>query len=391
MAKNVLFLIHGAGPQGEDWASRGGGPVAALEQAAASHPWFARRPLASLLDVVPIRYDDIFSRILGRWKDMAEQIRDATGGGSEETVNLAVDLTAAVGAGADGFLRRGGDMMLYKTARLFAQRVQIRVITRLAQTIAERTAEAGAGPARFSVAAAGLGTAVAHDALHLLGSEEWMAERAAGSDDKAAADAERAALEQARGRLAAAAAGANPFSPQVFRFDSLFMMGNTSALLSTVKGAPHDSLVRPALTSGDGAYARFYYNFTHRNDPLARVSRCFVPQRWKDARVAFEVSDLDHYYQRAICDLGHYLIHPRVHLAVLANTVDGFQPGDDDLRAVADFSRWGPGFEGNAGRALEDGWRRLANGCAGKSSLGDLVRAARDMCELAAPPPAAKP
>jgi hypothetical protein len=392
MAKNVLFLIHGSGPQGDDWARRAGGPIQVLEQAAASHPWFAQRPLKSVLELVPIRYDDIFARILGGWKDMAQRIRDAVGGsGGEEAVNLAVDLTAAAGASADSFLRGGGDMLLYKRVKLFAQRVQIRVITRVAQAIAERTAQAGGGPARFSVAAAGLGTAVAHDALHLLGSEEWMAERYEASEDKGTADAERASLEQARGRMAAGAGGSNPFSPKVFRFDSLFMMGNTSALLSALKAGPYNSLVRPSLASGDGAYARFYYNFIHRNDPLARVSRFAMPQRWKDAKTAFEVGDLDHYYQPAICDLGHYLIHPRVHMAVLANSVDGFQPGDEDLRTLADFNRWGPGLTGDPGHALEDGWRRLANGCAGKSSLGDLVRAARDMRDLAAAPPAANP
>lgn len=355
-----------------------------LEQAAASHPWFAQRPLASVLDVVPIRYDDIFARILSGWTDMAQQIRGAVGGsGGEELVNLAVDLTAAAGASADGFLRGGGDMMLYKRVKLFAQRVQIRVITRLAQAIADRTGQAGAQPARFSVAAAGFGTAVAHDALHLLGSEEWMAESDQASEDKGAADADRAALNQARGRLSSG--GSNPFSPQVFRFDSLFMMGNTSVPLSALKTGPYESLVRPALATGDGAYARFYYNFTHRYDPLARVSRFVVPQRWKGVKVAFEVADLDHFYQRNVCDLAHYLIHPRVHLAVLSNCVDGFQPGDEDLRAMSDFNRWGSGFTGDAGSSLEDGWRRLAGGCEGKSSLGDLVRAARDMSALAKP------
>lgn len=391
MAKNVLFLIHGSGPQGDDWASRAGGPIPVLEQAAAAHPWFAQRPLKSVLDLVPIRYDDIFTRILSGWKDMAQQIKDAAGGGGgEEAVNLAVDLTAAAGASADGFLRGGGDMMLYKRVRLFAQRVQIRVITRLAQTIAERTAQAGGEPARFSVAAAGLGTAIAHDALHLLGSEEWMAERYESSEDKGAADSERAVLDQARGRLSSGAGGANPFSPKVFRFDSLFMAGNTSALLSALKTGPYDSLVRPSLTGGDGAYARFYYNVTHRHDPLARVGRFVVPQSWKEGRAAFEVSDLDHYYQPNPCELGHYLIHPRVHMAVLANCVDGFRPGEEDLRATASFSRWGPGWTGDAGRALEEGWRRLANGCEGKTSLGDLMRAARDMRDLAAAQPPAK-
>jgi hypothetical protein len=271
-------------------------------------------------------------------------------------------------------------MMLYKRVKLFAQRVQIRVITRLAQAIADRTSRAGDGPARFSVAAAGFGTAVAHDALHLLGSEEWMAERDEASEDKGAADADRAALDQARSRLSSG--GSNPFSPQVFRFDSLFMMGNTSVPLSAVKAGPYNSLVRPALAGGDGAYARFYYNFTHRYDPLARVSPFVVPQRWKDAKVAFEVAGLDHYYQRDIGGLAHYLIHPRVHLAVLSNCVDGFQPGDEDLRAISDFNPWGPGLTGDAGSSLQDGWRRLANGCEGKSSLGDLVRAARDMRDL---------
>src|SRR5215213_8105724 len=174
MAKHIVFYVHGMGQHDTAWAEAAGGPVDTLRRASTAYAYFADRPLDTLVDVVPVRYDEIFQAAVERWRR-----------GAEPAASLDPDnafgrvLDALAGASEQSFFwGHAADVL---------------------EQIAERVERAWAeeGTARCSVIAHSLGTAVAHDSVHLLGTRRW------GN-------------------------AASPFHPSHWRFQHVVMVANTS-------------------------------------------------------------------------------------------------------------------------------------------------------------------
>jgi hypothetical protein len=345
MAKNVLFLIHGVGKQGEDWATQKDGAVLALQKVSEQYPFFKGENLNDIIDLVPIRYDDIFDRILGHWANLAEGIKAKAGAVGPDAVKTALELLSEADNDKNFFLTHGGDVILYRGFKLFAQRVQLRVISKIVETIAQKNRDSSSTSVRFNVLAHSLGTTVAHDALHLLGTENWLKQGYQFNEDKTVADSEKETFDSSLESMRARKVRNHPFSPEEFRFDSVFMVSNTSPLLYTTQESPYQSIVRPGTDGHDSSYCRYYYNVDHTFDPISKVKRFQVPSEWTNFEGALKIENLNHFHAKNIHALSHYLLHPKLHLHILTRLVNGFTPGDQEMAVLKNFPRFGGEFE----------------------------------------------
>jgi len=331
MAKNVLFVIHGIGEQRSDWASSPDGPITALNEAAQNYDRFKGKDLSEFIEFIPIRYDDIFDKILKGWGDLGSQLQGLP---MAPLVTQAVLKVLEKANDPNVFLTYGCDVPLYRGFTLFAQRVQARVIAKIARAIADRASPTGGAPVQFSVLAHSLGTTVAHDSLHLLGTEKWP-----GGDDDAgnaySTAEERKELGDASCALRAKLkVSGNPFSPEHVRFQHIFMLANTSALLHTTPGDAYSTIVHPL----NGGNCTNFYNLTHSLDPISRIAAFTVPGTWKQAQSAM----LNHLYDPNVHGFAHFIRNPDVHLPILAGLVNGYEADDDWEKALETFSPVGP-------------------------------------------------
>ncbi len=373
MAKNVLFLIHGVGKHGDDWATGAGGAVPTLKEASAQYPFFAGKNLENIIEFVPIRYDDIFDRILGHWANLAESLRTDAGAAGPQTVRTALDLLSEANDDTNVFLTHGGDVALYKGFELFAQRVQLRVISKIVETIAAKFREDASTSVRFNVLAHSLGTTVAHDALHLLGTEDWLRQGYQFNEDQAAAQSEQGTLDSSLENLRDRRERTSPLAPGEFRFDSLFMVSNTSSLLHTTNQSPTESIVRPGTDGHAPSYCSSYYNFDHKFDPISKVKRFQIPTQWKSFEGAIDIKNLDHFHAKNIHSLSHYLKHPQVHLHILTRLVNAYAPEEQDLTVLRSFPRFDGDF-GDVAARLETVVRQAKQG----RSLARLLEVLKD-------------
>ena len=71
MVKNVIFFVHGVGRHTKGWSRIEGGPIHALVEASKQYDCFNGLKLENLVDLVEIRYDDIFDQHLDQWANLA--------------------------------------------------------------------------------------------------------------------------------------------------------------------------------------------------------------------------------------------------------------------------------------------------------------------------------
>lgn len=280
MPKHLLFLIHGIGVHETDWAEAVDGPVKTLQKVSRQYPYFQSKPLEERVEFAPIHYDQIFQEIASRCQQEVAQIDqlDPTG-----TFSRSLSWMASAGEKEKNFLwSHVADLAMYRFCPLYRQRVRSHVIAEIAGRI-EQAFEAD-GSATASVLAHSMGTAVAHDSLHLLGTVRW---------------GERA----------------NPLNPAHWRFNHLFMVANTSRLLQTEDREMkkvYESIVRPGPVEDPDSYCATYWNFRHEADPVP-FPRMFDPAGWKN----YTSIPVRHYYEPNVHNLSHYLLNPRVHIPIL--------------------------------------------------------------------------
>lgn len=335
---NVLFLIHGVGRQSETWATDPDGPIETLNRAAQAFSKFKGKHIREFIDFVPIRYDDIFDKILAQWANLGEELKKlpVLPGALEGTLKF----TSKMGDDKNLLFTYGFDVALYRGFRLFGQRVQLRVISEMARVIANRTAKAGGTPPAFGVIAHSLGTCVAHDSIHLLGSENWLSAEYEAGPVGAADEAKE--FRKSEGELSMALNTANPFRPGTLTFNSVFMLSNTSELLQTVS-PPSRSIVCPLPANGASApYCQSFYSVDHFLDPISKVKAFSVPDAWKPNGRPILV---EHLYEPNIHAFSHYLLNPKVHIPILAKAVNGFAPTPDESRIAREFPQFGGRLE----------------------------------------------
>lgn len=369
MAKDIVFVLHGIGQYAPSWIDEESCAVPVLREVAQQYPFFDGRTLDSFVEFVPIVYDDVFQRIMEHWKKLADGLSASVpikNGFLKETVSLMSGATKS-----DWAHTHGADIALYWGFRLFQQRVVLRVLAQMTRKIADTIAQPDGKP-QYHVLAHSLGTAVAHDALHHLGTEAWLArlqETQFDDPDADAAGAERDIYVDAVSRLRRL--DANPLSPERFKFETITMLANVSALIHP-STSPYHSIVRPGSSHDLSAYTQNYFNIRHKFDPVALAGDFAMPSSWK-VMGGFD-TQVDHVYKdpEKIHDAAHYMRNPRVHVPLLAFYANAYQPTDADIAQV-------DVFEKACRKELTDRAKtklqQLANGKSG--DLGKLIEVVR--------------
>ena len=361
MARNIVFLIHGVGQHSADWSDLAGGPANALRVAANNYSYFGKSTLDDSVEFVPIRYDDIFDRILTGWAEACRDLRKI-GGAFSPMLDSGLMFLSKADSGTPA-IAIAGDVPLYKGFRLFRHRVLMRVIADLASTIASRTQSARGTPPSFHVIAHSLGTAVAHDAIQLLGTENWPEEMMAAGRDPEGVRKEKETFDAAK------ATGA--FRNGSFRLGSLFQISNTSGLLHTTSVSPLESIVRP------DQYVQTFFNIDHEFDPISKIRQFAIPSTW--GAMARQVS-VRHLYEPNIHAFAHYLMHPRVHISIFKQLCPDFQLTGAEKAAAGQFPDISPAM-------LSKGADRLNRKLAvlvetAKASLQDEVEEVKRWVEI---------
>jgi hypothetical protein len=335
MAKDIVFVLHGVGQYEPGWVDKQPSAVPVLRELANQYPYFDGKTLDSYVDFVPVLYDDVFQRIMAHWSDLGEGLA-----ASVPVLPSFLESTMKFLRGSkdnDWARTHAADAALYWGFRLFQQRVVLRVLAQMTAKIAD-TIGGPEGRPQYHVLAHSLGTAVAHDALHHLGTEAWLGQLQGATfddDDNHAAAADR---DQYLGSISAIRRhDTNPLSPKRFKFETITMLSNVTGLIHP-STSPYHSIVRPGSTSDVGAYTQNYFNVNHKFDPISIAGSFKMPKAWR-LLGGFDIS-IDHVFGDPldIHDAAHYVRNPRVHLPLLAFYVNGYSPSRD-LAQIGAFER----------------------------------------------------
>lgn len=336
MAKNIVFVLHGIGEYDADWLQADSTAAAQLRKDAKNYDFFKGKSLDTFVEFVPVLYDDVFKRILGHWRDLGESLSGAV----PIMPDVAEKALKYIQKADDDewAIQYAGDVVLYWGFRLFQQRVVLRVLTQIVQKIAD-TATTGDFAPSYHILAHSLGTAVAHDALHHLGTEDWLGPLAHahftdsdGAEGRGDCDAYREGLERIKHKFGIA----NPFHPSRFQFETVAMVSNVSGLIHPSE-SPYDSIVRPGSASAEGAFTKSYLNINHMYDPVSIAGNFKMPGAWgMQGGVDLTV---DHVLYENIHCAAHYVAHPEIHLRLLQAYVDPFYATDDDVEAATTFQQ----------------------------------------------------
>jgi hypothetical protein len=314
MPKHTLFLIHGIGAHGSNWAERAEGPIETLKRVSRQYAYFQQRPLEDKVAFEPIHYDDVFQAATTRWQNDARFLEE------HDPTGISGDLTQWMSSASalerNFWWTNVCDLVLYRLSPTYRQRVRSEVIDAIAGKVEElmRTERS----ATCSVLAHSMGTAVAHDCLHLLGTVRW-------------------------------GGAVNALGPRHWRFNHVFMVANTSRLLQSqdqeMKRA-YESIVRPGANADANSYCKTYWNFLHVADPVP-FPRAFAPVGWTQ----YTSIPVRHFHEFSIHNLSHHLLHPRVHIPILRKLVTprAVTP-EEEIRAVNDDNF--PQFAGDPARVL---------------------------------------
>ncbi|MCR9062048.1 MAG: hypothetical protein NXI02_32310, partial [Rhodobacteraceae bacterium] len=334
MAKDIVFVLHGMGEHSDDWMTDKAGAIPALKDAAKNYPFFESASLDTYVEFVPILYDDIFRKIIANWTDQANGLKKSIPvmpGLPDKVLTFMQSLDDN-----DWESTHAGDVVLYWGFRLFQQRVSLRVIKQIVDKV-NQTATAGDSVPDYHILATSLGTAVAQDALHHLGTETWLeglaARQVAEIDEEYRQ--ERADLLVSLDRLKEEFGTSNPFAPGLFGFESVAMLSNVSGLVFGTE-PPGASIVRPGTASEHGAYTKHYLNVNHVADPVSLATQFRAPPDWelsggyKDLTFNhfFPIEGIDTVADVAsrIHSAAHYVANPDLHLRLLMLYVNPYRP-----------------------------------------------------------------
>lgn len=341
--KNVLFFVHGIGRHSTGWASAPDGPIPALEGAMKLYPacFPAGRRLSDFLELVEIRYDDVFDLILKQWQDLAEKLGPAAG--NVDWVGRVQELLAGVGDNQNQFVDFGGDVVLYGGFDLVARIVRLRVNSIIAAEILRAHLAArdagGLQVPRFGLIGHSMGTAVVQDALFHLATEPWTSDedaiQAALPDHPGLVDDPQLSDER-RGLRQQAADGTRRFPdrPIPVGLTLLCQVSNTTRLLRRAKGE------YATLPKGSGRLKSFdcelFFNVNNKFDPVSRIGAYRMPGRPS----AFDVA-VEHIHQPNVHGFGHYLSHPAVHGPIFRSLIEDFSFAcEQSAQALAALPEW---------------------------------------------------
>ena len=347
MSKHVLLLVHGMGVHPMDaWAKR---VVDKLVDVSKRYDFFNKHPLDTVVEFVPVNYDHVFDKVLKNWAEDSKKITDFA-----RSINLpdAASLSWLEQAGQKEnkfFWTSCVDVLLYRFFNVIRNDIRINVIKQLEEIIdREITRNSNATP-MCSVMAHSLGTTVAHDCFHLLGT--------------------------------GMAGIPNPYAPDHFKIQNFFMIANTSNLLHTDIHPYTNSIVRPGVQSDSHSYCYQYYNFRNEFDPFA-LTRKFNPSpAWGEG---YHDISINHIHQVNVHDWLAYLENPRVHLPILLS-VSWYKAVkvSEQQQAIAEFPQFKPGGVltdlGTATTRLDGLKNVLSTGTAAGDLVNGLIKYASEL------------
>lgn len=292
--KHIIFFLHGVGKHNDDWHKEA---LAALTSTRKN----LGRPdsFDDDYEIVPLRYDDIFSRYWDAYNTRAEGLSKISISGNTNDLYQRIHSVASQGVEDDSLIHWWGDTFLYlltEYGALVRQKIWAQIIQKLVNTVAQENYLP-----RYSIIAHSLGTRVIHDTL-----------QAAFTGD-------------------VGSAYRNFGKPRV-----LAMVANVLRSTSFNEGHLNAGLVvYPSRDTDTGACWR-YLNIWHPLDPIARF-RQFHPERYPTMATAIGLYDIetqatDVVELEEIHSLNRYLEIPEV----CASIIDGLEEPLSTGRVVSD-------------------------------------------------------
>lgn len=352
MAKNTVFIIHGMGVHKPGWTADESGPIPVLARVANQYSGFSdQAPLSDVVEFKEISYNDVFTKILARWEELADEIKGKLPEATPSAIKDITEKLAAVNEPDNWFSTHALDVVFYWGFPLIRRLVQLRVATKMMKTISQHAPRASGEDRKYILIAHSLGTTIAHDSIHKMAKTSWLgneelslaAVNAMDPDDQVSA----ADLEAAISRF-----GIHPFGPGLFKFDAIYMISNTSRLLQKAASSAYQSVVKPMFSAGGPTAnsCRRLINVDHFLDPVSKIRRHRAEEAWPNAArfgTAKDMFDIRHIHDVNVHALEHYLIHPRVHGDILFEIAPTRFSNDDYRNAIArlesggDFPTWG--------------------------------------------------
>lgn len=314
-----VFVVHGMGTFDAEWVD----PVAkGLEDIYGQrdadgklrYPLLAGLNFATRFEIVPIRYSDIFSEILERWKrDPGELQTDVVANDAEPSFYTSLTDELHNAAEQDSFFwSHAFDVLLYRYSPWVRRQVTTRVALQLARGI-----DAVAGShGNWSAIAHSLGTMILHDSLHRL----FVGELPEGAP--------------------------TGFDATQTQSKAIVMVSNVSrALQTTPKVLSPESTIRPGYGGQLARGCRRYLTIRNPLDPFTWI-KTFNPILWPDQETVgarrYQPIVVEHVQERNTHDLLHYLRNPEVHVPLFRALDHDFVITDEQAaRSLDEFEYYG--------------------------------------------------
>lgn len=280
-----LFLVHGMGVHDNDtWADK---VINKLQETAQRYEYFEGREIKDHVNFIPISYDEKLARLLTLWKensvDMVSFLNDQELDPAFSISDILNFFENADEEEKNFFWSHIADVLIYRFFLTFQSSIRAHVALQFVEGI-NWIKENNPGHQSRSVMTHSLGNIVAHDALHMLGTNQF--------DEFEA------------------------FTPEDGRFQALFALANLCRLMRT-DFDPYNSIIRPLSAGGDALY-HLFVNVTHKLDPLT-IPWCFSPDDWGEEYLDITIN---HYHDWNIHGFDHFLDNPKVHIPLLRTIID---------------------------------------------------------------------
>jgi hypothetical protein len=238
-------------------------------------------PFNDFFQFEEITYNGRFAKLRKQWKDDAGAvIKEMKANGLPANAANSLTNTEAANPTVEFFGSHVLDVLLYKFIPQVAEEARNLVTERIQSVIFAKTGDLP----RWSVVAHSLGTAVAHDSLHAMFTQEINGKTLQG----------------------------------LTKAQLIMMIANVSRVLQEEGVEVYASAVRPG--EGESGVCNFYLNAYHEWDPIASVKPFRPLDDWPDLATRlldperFKHIPINAFQHKNIHALSHYLADPKVHV-----------------------------------------------------------------------------
>lgn len=257
-----------------------------LQDVALRYDYFQDKEITNLVNFLPISYDEKLAELLESWKDNASEMSSFF-----ENYELAEDFDIPKVLGwfediteteKNFFWSHVADVIIYRFFETYKAHIRAHVALQFVEGI-NWIKQNNPDNQITTVITHSLGNIVAHDSLHMLGSNMYDEHEA--------------------------------FSPDDWRFQLILSLANVCGVMKSDFN-PYNSIIRPT-SAGAPAYFSYFAHAHHAFDPFT-IPWAFSPQNWGGG---FSDLILDHYHDWNIHGFEHYIDHPKVHIPLLKNLI----------------------------------------------------------------------